>query len=246
MPLLILLGGLLAWEGSVFAGWLSALFFPAPSTILKALGEALLNGSLLKALTATLARLCVGLVSGGAVGVFVGLLMGWSRRLGALFDPLVAALYPIPKIAILPLVMILFGIGETSKIVLIAVSSFFPLLINTMVGVQQTASVYREIAENYGASRRKFMTRVLVPGSLPLILAGTRLAFNTAFVITLSVELLTTQTGLGATIWLAWQTMRLRQLYATLVVIALLGLGANFLIAKVTARLVPWQTERSS
>ena len=108
-----------------------------------------------------------------------------------------AAAHPIPKIAILPLVLIVFGIGETSKIVLIAVAAFFPMLINTMAGCDIHPRHF-EVAKNHGAGPLVFR-RVLWPGSLPLALAGARLALNTALVITVAVELLTARQGLGAT-----------------------------------------------
>lgn len=241
---LLILGGVLAtWELAVHRRWVDALFFPAPSTIVRALGQALRDGTLVTALAATLARLGVGLSIGGSLGVGVGLLMGWSRRLYIVLDPFVAAFYPLPKIALLPLAMILFGIGESSKIVLIAVSSFFPMLINTLAGIQQIDPIYWEVAANYGATGGKLWRRVLLPGSLPLLLTGVRIALNTALIVTLSVELLTTQTGLGSQIWLAWQTMRLHQLYATLAVIAGLGYGFNQLITQLAVYLAPWQRQ---
>ncbi|MBX3010664.1 MAG: ABC transporter permease [Caldilineaceae bacterium] len=244
-PQLLLLGGLLLWEGSVAAGWLSSIFFPAPTLILKTLGQLLVDGALVTALAATLLRLWTGLLLGGGAGIMLGLLMGWSPRLYRFCNPFVAALHPLPKIAILPLFMIIFGMGDRANLALIAVSSFFPLLINTVAGVQQISPIYWEVAHSYGATHRQLIRRVLLPGSLPLLLTGFRLALNTALIITLSVELLTTQSGVGSLIWLAWQTMRLPQLYAALVVIVLMGIGFQTLLTWLTQRLVPWQQQVS-
>lgn len=238
--LLLLVAG---WEIGVAAGWVKALFFPAPSTIVQTLAAMILDGSLFVHISVTLVRLVGGLLLGGGVGLCLGLLMGWSPRLGAFLDPLVAALHPMPKIALLPLVMVVLGIGESSKIATVALSCFFPMLINTLAGVQQIAPTYFEVAQNYGAKRRHLLTRVLLPGSLPMIITGLRLALNTALIVTLAVELLTAQTGLGSQIWLAWQTMRLRHLYATLVVIGLLGYVFNLFIVQLAVRLVPWQAK---
>jgi NitT/TauT family transport system permease protein len=245
LALLLLLGIAVGWEIGVALRWVDALFFPAPSTIMGALVETLRDGSLWINLIATLVRLGAGVLLGGSAGLGVGLLMGWSRRLGAVLDPFVAALYPLPKIALLPLAMILFGIGESSKIALIAVSAFFPMLLNTLAGIQQIPPIYWEVAENYGARHWQFLTRILFPGSFLQILTGLRIALNTALIITLSVELLTTQIGLGSMIWLAWQTMRLQQLYATLVVIALLGYGFNLLLTYLATYLAPWQHQQA-
>lgn len=240
--LLVIISG---WELSVARHWVEALFLPAPSTIAQTIGEGLRNGSLLINLGATLFRLLTGLVIGSSAGVGIGLLMGWSPHLCALLDPLLAMLHPLPKITLLPLVMLALGIGESSKIATIALSCFFPMLLNTLAGVQQIAPIYWEVAQNYGAKRWQLLTRILLPGSLPLLMTGLRLALNTALIVTLSVELLMAQTGLGSEIWLAWQTMRLRHLYATLVVISLLGYGFNLLIVQMSFRLAPWQTQQT-
>jgi NitT/TauT family transport system permease protein len=170
--------------------------------------------------------------------------MGWSRSLRAALDPLVAAVHPLPKIAVLPLIMIIFGIGESSKIVVIAVGTFFPMLINSMAGVRQISPIHFEVAENYGASPFKVLTRVIIPGSLPLVLAGARLALNIALLLTIAVELVSAREGLGEMIWFAWQTLRTEELYASLVVIGALGVTFNLLLQALSQRLVPWHLER--
>ena len=167
----------------------------------------------------------------------------WSLRLRRLLDPVIAAAHPIPKIAVLPLAMIVFGIGETSKIVLVAVAAFFPLAINTAAGIRQIPRLYFEVAHNYGASALMLCRRVIIPGSLPMIMTGLRLAVNIAFTITISVEIITAQKGLGAIIWLAWETLRTEELYAALTVIALLGVSINWSIKRLTIWLLPWQEQ---
>lgn len=241
LPALIVVLALFVWEMSVYFGLLSALFFPAPSTIAQSLIKLISNGELLTDLFATLSRLVQGLLIGGSSGLLLGLLMGYSQPLRTVVDPFIAAIHPMPKISLLPLVMIIFGIGEASKIVLIAMAGFFPMLINTMAGVQQINPIYFEVAQNYGASTRQLFRRVVLPASLPLILTGARLALNSALVITIAVELLSAQEGLGSTIWFAWQTLRTEELYATLFVIALLGIGANWSLERITPILTPWQ-----
>ena len=163
-----------------------------------------------------------------------------------IIDPLVAALHPIPKIAVLPLIMIVFGIGESSKIVSVAVAVFFPVLINTMAGVLQISPIYFEVAKNYGASLFRVLTRVVVPGSLPMVLTGMRLALNVALVVTIAIELVAAQEGLGDMIWFAWETLRTEELYVSLAVTAALGISFNVLLQYLTARLVPWQAEREA
>jgi NitT/TauT family transport system permease protein len=246
LPLLVIVLVLAVWEWQVRTGGMSALFFPAPSTIIQTLVRLLVEGELLAHLGATLARLFLGFLLGGIPALILGLFMGWSRGLRAVVDPLVAAAHPVPKIAILPLVMIIFGVGESSKVVVVAIAVFFPILINTMAGVRQIPPIYFEVAQNYGAGLFKAFARVVVPGSLPLVLTGARLALNVALLITIAVELVAAQKGLGEMIWFAWETLRTEELYASLVVIAGLGIAFNLLLQRLMARLVPWQVERGA
>jgi NitT/TauT family transport system permease protein len=239
-----IVAGVAVWEGAARLGWLPPLLLPAPSAIASRTAAMAASGELLRQTTATMARVLLGLGLGGVTGAIAGLAMGWSRRARALGDPLVAALHPIPKIAILPLIMVVFGIGEPAKIVVIATSAFFPMLIGAMEGVRQISPIHFEVARNCGASRMKVLTRVVLPGSLPLLLAGARLALNTALLLTIAVELVLTQNGLGSMIWMAWQTLRIDRLYASLLVVAVLGVLCNALLQRLSATLVPWQEER--
>jgi NitT/TauT family transport system permease protein len=204
-----------------------------------------LSGEMAINLKATVMRLVTGFLIGGTAGLLLGLAMGWSQRLRQLIDPLIAAIHPIPKIAIFPLIMIIFGIGEASKIVAIAIAAFFPMLINSMSGVRQLNPVYFEVTQNYRASKWKTFSRVVFPGSLPLILTGTRLAINMAMVISIAVELLAAKEGLGVIIWFSWQTLRIEELYASLVVIALLGISINLFLQFLSKRLTPWYNDQT-
>lgn len=243
LPAVIVAAALTVWEWQVRTGGLSALFFPAPSAIILILVRLLTNGELAIHLSATLSRLFLGFALGGLPGLILGLAMGSSRRLRVLVDPFIAAAHPVPKIGVLPLIMIIFGIGEFSKVVVVAVGVFFPMLINTMAGVRQISLIHFEVAQNYGASLFKVFTRVVVPGSLPLVLTGARLALNVALLLTIAVEMVAAQEGLGEMIWFAWETLRTEELYASLIVIAALGISFNFLLQRLTAHLVPWQEE---
>jgi len=204
------------------------------------------TGDMVLNLIASLERICWGSIVGIVPGVAIGLAMGWSPRIRKLVDPFIAAIHPIPKIAIFPLIMIVFGIGEISKIVAISISAFFPMLINSMAGVRQLNPIYFEVAKNYGSTRWKTFTRIVFPGSLPMILTGVRLAINMALIITVSVEMLSAQLGLGVLIWFAWETLRTQDLYATLIVIAAVGLALNFLLQEAAVFLTRWHGRTSS
>lgn len=241
LSLLIFVTLLAGWELSVYLGWISALFFPAPTTIARTFVEQLANGELFEAVWVTFGRLVPGLLSGGLIGIVLGAWMGWSHTVRLVADPFVAAFHPVPKISILPLVMIIFGIGETSKIILIAIAAFFPLLLNTMTAVRQINPLHLEVAHHYGARGIKLFRRVIFPASLPLILTGVRLALNAALVVTIAVELLSAYTGLGALIWLAWETLRTEELYVALFTTALIGIGFNWLLQVCERKLIYWK-----
>jgi ABC-type nitrate/sulfonate/bicarbonate transport system permease component len=241
IPLLFWVGALLTWEVSAQSGLISRLFFPAPSVIVRTLVQMIANGQLLVNLGFTLYRLTLGVTLGASLGLLLGLLMGWSRAARAIAGPTVAAIHPMPKLALLPLALILFGIGEQSKVVLIALTAFFPMLINSMAGVQQIDNLTLEVARHYGARGWTLWRRVLWPGSLPMTLTGLQLALNAALMITVAVELVTAREGLGAIIWLAWQTLRTAEMYATLLVIGSVGLISNIMLNLIARRLMPWQ-----
>ncbi|MDX9952963.1 MAG: ABC transporter permease [Anaerolineae bacterium] len=236
------LGWLVLWEIAARAGWISRLFFPPPSTILLTLGRLLLTGKLAPALALTLYRLALGVAIGAGSGALLGWLMGASRSVRVALDPIVTALHPLPKLAIFPIFLVLLGIGESSKVALVALTAFFPMVINTLAGVQQIDYTYWEAAANYGATGTKLLHRVILPGSLPLVMVGLRLAVNSALVVTIAVEMLSAREGLGATIWLAWQTLRTEELYAVLVVIGLLGMVSNLALDRLTKQLTPWHS----
>ena len=236
---------LLLWELASYLGWLSAIFFPKPSVILQTFFHLIATGSLLENTSVTLFRITVGSLAGIIPGITLGVLMGWSKRIRSLLDPIIAAIHPIPKIAIFPLILIIFGIGELSKIVVIAISAFFPSLITSMTGVQHIDPVYLEVAQNYGATRWKLFTRVLFPSSLPSILSGIRLGFNTGLLLTIAIELLSANKGLGVMIWFSWQTLRVEELYATLIMISLIGIIINIGLKALFEWIAPWGKEFS-
>jgi NitT/TauT family transport system permease protein len=242
---IVLFGALLMlWEGAVAARLLSPLLFTPPGEIARTILALVGDGTLLVNGVATLGRVFAGLALGGAFGVGLGLLMGWSRAVRTSVDPWVAAAHAIPKIAVFPLFIFLMGIDEEPKLAVAALVAFFPMLISAMAGVGQIHPVHLEVAQNYGAHLRHIITRVVLPGSLPVLLSGVRLAFNGALLATIAVEMVGARSGLGVIIWSAWETLQTENLWASLVVIAVTGITFNFLLEALTRRLVPWQMRR--
>ena len=245
LPAAVVVLALVLWEWGTRSGLIAALFFPAPSAIAVRLIKLLGDGTLVTHLGASLWRLLLGIVLGGTPGLLLGLAMGWSRRLRRTLDPFVAMAHPIPKIAILPLIMVIFGVGEAPKVIVAAAGAFFPMVITTATGVRQINPIYFEVAQNYGAGPLKVFARVVVPGSLPFVLSGLRLALNVTLLLTIAVEMVSAYTGLGAMIWFAWETMRVETLYASLAVITLLGIGFNLVLQRLSKYLIPWWVERA-
>ncbi len=244
LPLAVALVALALWQLAAGLQIISPLFFPPPSQIARVSWSQLLDGALTAHIGATLSRLGLGMLAGGLAGYLLGLLMGWSRRLEMIVNPFISAAHPVPKIAILPLFLVIFGIGETSRVLVVALGAFFPMLVNSMAGVRQIHAIHFEVARNYDAGWLRTLLRVVLPGSLPLALAGLRLALNVALLITISVEIIGAPAGLGSMIWRAWQTMRTEELYASLAVIMALGILFNLLVNGLSRCLMPWQAGR--
>jgi len=234
---------LVVWEFSSGGNVVSRLFFPPPSAIASTFVRQMRNGEMLGHLKLTMTRLALGFAIGGSTGLLLGLWMGWSRTAREIASPVLAALHPLPKLSLLPLLLVVFGLGEQSKVVVIALSAFFPMLINAMAGVRQIDDLTWEVAEHYHARGMTLLRRVILPGSLPMVLAGAQLALNSGLTVTVAVELLSAQKGLGATLWLAWQTLRTTELYATLFVIAVLGVLTNAVLGLLSRVLIPWRAK---
>jgi NitT/TauT family transport system permease protein len=232
---------LLAWEAAARAGLLSSLFFPAPSLIAATLGSMIVSGELGTHLFISLQRVAWGFVLGAAPAVILGLAMGWSGKVRILFEPLISSTLPIPKLVVLPIIMLIFGIGEPSKVVIVAVGAFYPAVINAAAGVNGIRSVFFEVARNFGATRWQRFWKVIVPGSLPMIFAGLRLAFGMALLMAVASEFVAARQGIGALIWLSWETLRTDKLYAGIVSWALVGMLSSTLLSALQRRIIRWE-----
>jgi ABC-type nitrate/sulfonate/bicarbonate transport system permease component len=218
--------------------------YSAPSAIVALLVGELGNGELLLNLGATLSRCALGLLFGCTSGLAMGLFLDWSARLRALLDPIVGALYLLPKLALFPLFLIIFGLGETPRVVLVSLAAFFPMVINTLAGVRQINAEYFDVGHSYGASTFLLLRRVILPGSMPSVLSDLRLAVENALITTIAVELLNATTGLGAQIWWAWETLRTEALYVAVVLAAFIGIGSHDALEFIGKRAIPWQSDR--
>ncbi|MCB0063655.1 MAG: ABC transporter permease [Caldilineaceae bacterium] len=231
---------LLLWEGLVRLGWLDYRFFPPPSTVLTIFGRMIASGELWGHLSISLFRVLAGFVVGALPAVVLGLLMGWFRALYAFFDPIIAATHPVPKIALLPLFLILFGLGETTKIATIAVAVFFLVLITTVNGVRLVEPVLIEAAQSYGAKGWRLFYKVILPATLPAIFTGLRLGLGVALLVIVGAEFVAANKGIGYLIWISWSTLAVNKMYVGLVTIALLGMLTTNGLEWLRRRLMPW------
>ena len=243
--ILVLILSLAVWEWAAQTKRISPLYFPPPSIVAQAFGKMINSGELWTGTAATLSRVFIGFAFGGLAGLVLGLVMGWSHRVRALVDPIIASLHPVPKLALFPLIMIIFGVGESSRLIVVALAMFFPMLIDTMAGARHISPTHFEVAQSFRAGLWNVFTRVVLPGSLPMILSGTRLALNIGLLMAFTVELIGAKEGLGVMIWFAWQTMRTEELYPTLATIAILGVALNITLQFIARRFIPWQVERA-
>jgi len=236
---------LLAWQLLSWLKVFDARFIPSPLTIFDGAVVLVRSGELWTHLSASLWRLLWGFLLGAIPGIAIGLVMGLSRYVRAALDPIVSATYPIPKIAILPLVMLYFGIGEFSKIVIIAIAVIYLVLINTMVGVMSIEPIYFDVARNFNAPWRKLFTRVIIPGALPLIFAGLRLSLGVSLIVIVSAEFIAAKSGIGFLIWTSWETLVIENMFVGIIVITVLGVVSTLILKEIEQLLIPWRRDRN-
>jgi ABC-type nitrate/sulfonate/bicarbonate transport system permease component len=226
---------LVVWEVLTARHVLDTLFFPAPTTLLATFGRVIGNGELPKHVHATFTRMATGFLIGSTLGVGLGLLLGAWKRVRQSLEPLISALYSTPKLALFPMLMLFLGVGDASRVTLIALGS----LIFTAIYAQDAVRNLNPV--NYGARGGALFRNVYLPACLPQIFTGLRLALGRALVITVSVELLGSNEGLGSMIWLSWQTFATERLYVAVMVTGTLGALLHEALLRAERRLIPWK-----
>jgi NitT/TauT family transport system permease protein len=230
------------WEVLSRTELINPLYWPAPTSLWDTFWELLSEDALLQDIWLSSVRILGGFLLGSIPGVALGLAMGLFWPVRVFFMPLAAALYAIPKIAILPLVMIVFGIGETSKFVIVALSIFFLVVLNTMSGVLEIDRTFRDVARNLGASRLELFTTVALPGALPSIFTGLRLAIGFALIVIVGTEFLTvSQGGIGAMIWQSWTILSVKKMMVGLIITGIMGWVLSLLIDAGERLVMPWR-----
>lgn len=233
-------GVLALWQLGSMAGIIDQTFFPAPTDCVKALFDLISSGELLPNFLITLQRILLGFLLGVIPATLLGIAMARISWIRVLVDPLIAITYPIPVVAILPLLLVIFGVGGRPIIVLAGIISFFPAVVNATAGVLQVDERLVLMARNAGASRRQVLWKIVLPGALPSIFAGIRLSAGLALLGTIAGEFLAASDGIGSMTWRYWQIYQITNMYATLAIIAAMGFLLTTATLRVQRRFFGW------
>jgi len=212
-----------AWQVASSAGWLSARVLPAPLDVLRSAWELTLSGELREHLKISAGRALLGLVIGGGAGLLLGLLTGSVRFLETLLDSTVQMVRNVPALALIPLVILWFGIEETAKIFLISVSVFFPIYLNTFHGIRNVDPQLVEMGRSYGLTRWQLYREVILPGAMSSILVGLRFSLGLMWVILIVAETISAQSGIGYLTMNAREFLRTDVVLVGILLYALLG-----------------------
>jgi ABC-type nitrate/sulfonate/bicarbonate transport system permease component len=225
----------------VFArGGLLTRYVPAPSAIGTALVRELVNGELSSQVGTTLGTWAVAFVVAVGLAVVVGLLMGTVPVVYDALSTLVDLLRPVPSVSMIPLAILFFGLGPQMRVVMIVYAAFWPMLVNTLYGVRSVDPVALDTARNFGTSKLDTLTRVVLPASLPGIATGIRVAASLALAVTVTVELVAGDSGIGHYIAQAEQSNRMAPMYAAIVLSGLIGWFINAVFSRLEDRVVFW------
>ena len=223
------------------AGWIGELTLPRPSAVLQTLVELYNSGLLWTHMGPSLSRLAIGSVLGVGAGVATGMMMGLFSYVRAGLLPLVAALFPVPKIALLPLFVIWFGIGEASKYALIAFGAFMPMVVAAYGAVDNVDRTLVRMGQSFGLSWWSIVRKIVLPGALPGIFSGLRISLAIAIILLVAAEMIGAEHGIGAYILEAGSLYDLERLFAGVVILSILGVIVSALVDFAERRLLKWR-----
>ncbi|AAL54041.1 nitrate transport permease protein nrtb [Brucella melitensis bv. 1 str. 16M] len=232
---------MVAAEIGTRSGFISNLTLPRPSAVLETFGQLWQTGLLWQHLLPSLQRLIIGASLGIAVGISLGVMIGLFSYVRAGLVPLVAALFPIPKIALLPLFVIWFGIDEMSKYMLIAFGTFTPTVVATYGAVDNVDRSLIRMGQSFGLSWWSIVRKIVLPGAFPAILSGLRVSISIAIILLVAAEMLGAQYGVGSYILEARSLYDLEKLFAGVAILSVMGLIVNVVIGWVERRFLNWR-----
>ncbi|OUR78278.1 ABC transporter permease [Alphaproteobacteria bacterium 46_93_T64] len=229
------------WESGSRLGWISPIVLPAPSEALTAFLDLVNSGQLTLHLKASLQRLVIGWTAGTLLGVTFGVAAGLFTMARGGIVPFVAAIFPIPKIALLPLFIIWFGIGEESKVATILFGTFFPTVITVYGGIDNVDRGLIRMGQSFNLNWWSIVWKIILPGALPAILSGFRISASIAIILLVAAEMIGAEYGIGAYVLLAGNLMAMDQLVAGVAMLSVLGLTVSWIIGRAEKYFLRWR-----
>lgn len=235
---------LLFWEAISRSGSIDPLFWPPPSSLWGTTWNMIEHENLIGEIWLSVERILAGFAMGAIPGVVIGLLMGISWPVRVFLMPIATAIYAVPKIALLPLVLIAFGTGELARWVIVALSIFFVVALSTMGGVLALDELFSDVSRNFGGNRWTLVRTVALPGATPAIFTGLRLALGFALIVVVGTEFVRPNGGVGSLIWESYSILSIKKMYVGLIVTGIMGWVLVLGLDLIERVLVPWRHEQ--
>jgi ABC-type nitrate/sulfonate/bicarbonate transport system permease component len=236
----------LVWEAATGGGLVNPLFLASPSAVLQTTLRLLLSGELITHISASLYRALAGFLIGAIIAIPHGILIAWSRTVEDATNPLVELFRPIPAVALIPVALLWFGIGDGSKIMVIAFACYFPIILNTISGVRAVDVNLLKVARLFGANRLQTLTKIILPSSFPFIMTGLRVGVAVALILLITTEMIGARSGLGFMIIDAQYTFKTERMFAGILTIGVIGFLLNELMVAIEKRFTKWKREISA
>jgi NitT/TauT family transport system permease protein len=243
LSVLVLLTFATTWEVVSRLGIFHPFFMPPLSLILLKLVEMFIDGEIFPHIVSSLIRIALGFFAALVLAIPIGVILGWSKRIYKIFELTIEILRPVPPISLIAIAMLWLGIGEAPKIFIIGFACFFPILINTIYGVRGVDDHLIKSAKMLGANESQILYKVVIPSALPYIFAGIRVSLAIAFMTLIAAEMVAANSGLGFLIIFSEQTFQIKEMYATLITILLLGAISAMILIRIENHYTRWHKE---
>ncbi|MBF0200181.1 MAG: ABC transporter permease [Desulfamplus sp.] len=236
---------ILTWEITTRAGLVESWFLPGPFLVFKTLYGMTISGEVPYHTAISMGRAAAGYLAAAVLGIGLGLLIAWSILIEDFFDPLIELIRPLSSFALVPILFLWFGVGDTSKIILIFKSCFFPILLNTIAGIKGVDKKLIMAAKSLGANEGQLWIRVLIPSALPMIITGLRISTAMAMMSLVGVEMLSSDSGLGFLVIDAQRTFDTQRVFAGIIVLSVVGFTVDRVSRIIQSKALYWHTQTS-
>jgi sulfonate transport system permease protein len=240
LPILILILWIIATNLELF----SAAILPSISTVFDSLKSQLNSGQLWKDISISLVRVLEGYLIAATLGITLGVLMGISERINKFFFLTFTSIRQIPMLAWIPLIVLWFGIGESSKIIVIVIAAYFPILLNTMNGIKRTDKNLIEVGNMYNLSKWKLFTKIYFPSALPSIFVGLKLGLGISWMAVVGAEIIASSSGIGYRMNDARSLMQPEVVFVGMFAIALIGIIMDQILSRISKKITPWENNK--